>query len=388
VSEIGLALVLLIGAGLFVRSLARLHRVDPGFDPARVLTLGISLTEAAYHGDAQRDQFVASALDRLRALPGVRGAAMADVLPLGGGSSWDFWVEAREWKSPNSWGTLELRRVSPGYFETLDVALRCGRTFTAGDRHGSQSVAIINETLARQFFPGEDPMGARVGTGDGISSPHIVVGIVRDERVFGMTEKPAPVVYVPLAQGWFKGSRANYSMEIAVRTEGDPLALAKPVQTEIRALDPELAFARVGTLDRRLSVSLLSPRLSSYMLGTFSLAALLLAALGIYGVMSNGVSQRTNEIGIRMALGADAHNILGLVLGQGLRLTATGVVLGLIGAFTLTRFLGSFLHGLSPTDPWTFAGVTSFLTFVALLACWIPARRAARIEPIKTLMCE
>jgi len=388
VSEIGLALALLIGAGLFVRNLTRLNRIDPGFNPARVLALGVSLTEAAYPSDAQRDQFVASALERLRTRPGVRGAAMADVLPLGGGSSWDFWVEGRERNSSNAWASLELRRVSHGYFGTLGVMLLRGRTFSTADRHGSESVAIINETLARQFFPGEDPVGARVGTGDGIANPHRVIGVVRDERVFGLTGKPAPVVYVPMAQGWFKGSRANYSMEIAVRTEGDPLALAKPVQAELRALDPDLAFARVGSLDRRLSVSLLSQRLSSFMLGSFSLTALALAALGIYGVMSNGVNQRAHELGIRMALGARPGDILRLVLGRGLRLTAGGTALGLAGALGLTRFLNSFLSDMSPTDPWTFAAVTGFLTAVSFLPCCVPARRAAKVDPMQALRCE
>jgi ABC-type antimicrobial peptide transport system permease subunit len=196
------------------------------------------------------------------------------------------------------------------------------------------------------------------------------------------------VVYVPTAQGWFKGVRTSYSLDIAIRTESDPLAMAKSIQAEIRALDPDMAFANVQPLERSISGSLLSQLLSSFMLGSFSLTALLLAALGIYGVMANAVSQRRNELGIRMALGAQGSDILRLVVGRGLRLTALGVATGLIGAFALTRFLKSLLYDISPTDPWVFAAVTLFLAAVALLACWLPARRATKVDPLEALRAE
>jgi ABC-type antimicrobial peptide transport system permease subunit len=212
--------------------------------------------------------------------------------------------------------------------------------------------------------------------------------VVRDERVFGVTRQAEPVIYVPSAQGWFKGAHTSYYLTIALRTEGAPLALAKPIQAEIRALDPEMAFASVQLLEQRVSSSLLSQRLSSFMLGSFSLTALLLAALGIYGVMTNAVSQRTNEIGIRMALGAQARDILRLIVGRGLRLTALGVAFGLAGAFGVTRLLNSFLYDISPTDPWTFAVVSVFLGAVSFLACYLPARRAARVDPTVALRCE
>jgi len=388
VAEIGLALMLLISAGLFLRNLAQLRAVNPGFNPANVLTLSVSLTESRYPGDEQRNQFVTSALVRLQTLPGVRGAAASDLLPLHGGSSWDFWVEGRKPNAPNTWGGAQLRRISPDYFRTLGGTLVRGRVFTAADRRGSESVAIINESLARRFFPGEDPIGAHVDTGDWISSPHTVVGVVKDERVFGVASQPEPVVYVPTAQGWFKGVRTSYSLDIAIRTESDPLAMAKSIQAEIRALDPDMAFANVQPLERSISGSLLSQLLSSFMLGSFSPTALLLAALGIYGVMANAVSQRRNELGIRMALGAQGSDILRLVVGRGLRLTALGVATGLIGAFALTRFLKSLLYDISPTDPWVFAAVTLFLAAVALLACWLPARRATKVDPLEALRAE
>jgi ABC-type antimicrobial peptide transport system permease subunit len=204
----------------------------------------------------------------------------------------------------------------------------------------------------------------------------------------GVAGQPEAVIYVPTAQGWFKGSNANYRLAFAVRTAGDPLALAQSIQAEIRALDPEMAFAAIQPLERAVNGSLLSQRLSSFMLGSFSLMALLLAALGIYGVMANAVSQRTNELGLRMALGAQASDILRLVVGRGLWLTALGVAGGLIGAFGLTRFLTSLLSDISPTDPWVFVGVTLFLVLIALLACWLPARRATKVNPLEALRAE
>ncbi len=388
VTEIGLALMLLIGAGLFLRSLVQLRRVNPGFNPANVLALNVSLTEARYPGDEQRNQFVGSALERLQALPGVRGVAVSDLLPLRGGSSWDLWVEGRKPDAPNAYGGAQLRRISVDYFRTLGGTLVRGRTFTASDRRGSESVAIISESLAKRYFPGEDPIGAHVSTGDSLANPHTVVGVVKDERLFGVTSQPEPVIYVPTAQGWFKGSQTSYTLDVAIRTEGDPLALVKPVQAEIRALDPGMAFANVQPLERSVTDSMLSQRLSSFMLGSFSLTALLLAALGIYGVMANAVSQRRIELGIRIALGAQVSDILNLVLGRGLRLTALGLVIGLAGAFALTRFLESLLFDISPTDPYVFAGVTLFLCAIALIACCLPARQATKVNPVEALQSE
>jgi putative ABC transport system permease protein len=388
VAEIAIALVLLVGGGLFLRNLVELRGVNPGFNPANVLALNVSLTEARYPSDEQRNQFVASALERLQAMPGIRSAAAADFLPLRGGSGWDLWVEGHKQDSPNTGGGAELRRISTDYFRTLGVTLLRGRAFTAADRGSSESVAIINESLARRFFPGEEPIGAHVGTGDCLANPHTIVGVVKDERVFGVTGQPEPVIYVPTAQGWFKGSRTSYNLDFAVRTEGAPLAMARSIQSVLRGLDPEMAFASVQPLDQMLGGSLRLQRLSSFMLGSFSLAALLLAALGIYGVMANSVSQRRNELGIRVALGAQRRDILRLVIGRGLRLTALGLAAGLAGAFALTRFLKSLLYGVSSTDPWVFAGVTLFLAAVALLACWLPARRATQVDPMAALRAE
>ena len=270
----------------------------------------------------------------------------------------------------------------------LGVSLLRGRSFGPADQRGAPSVAIVNETLVRRFFPSEDPLGRRVGTGDGIASPHRIVGVVKDERVFGLTSQPEPVVYVPTAQGWFKGSNTSYTLSLAVRTESDPLVLVKAIQREMRGIDPELAFANVRPMVRLVDGSLLSQRLASFLLGSFSLVALILAALGIYGVMANAVSQRTSEIGIRMALGAQIGDVLRLVLARGLALTGLGLALGLAGALVFTRVLKSFLQDISPTDPWTFAVIACVLAAVALLACYLPARRAARIDPMVSLRHE
>lgn len=388
VAEIGLALVLLVSAGLFVRNLVGLRGTDPGFDPASVLTMQVFLTQSAYPGDARRDQFVESALDHLQSTPGVLAAAVSDVLPMAGASSWDFWVDDRPRGTPNSWGGAQLRRVSPDYFRAMGVPLLRGRPFGPGDRSGAPSVAIVNEALVRRFFPGEDPINRRVGTGDGIASPHVIVGVVKDERVFGLAAQPEPVVYVPTAQGWFKGAGTSYGLSIAVRADADPLSLAKTIQRQIRTIDPEMTFANVRPMVQLVDGSLLSQRLGSLLLGSFSLVALVLAALGIYGVMANAVSRRTNEIGIRVALGAEVGDVLRMVIGRGMVLTALGVTIGLAGVFASTRLLGSFLHGISPTDPLTLSALTAFLVAIALLACYIPARRATKIDPMTALRCE
>jgi putative ABC transport system permease protein len=388
VAEIALALILLICAGLFTRNLLGLRGRDPGFDPTRVLTMQVFLTEAAYPGDPQRNQFVEAALDRLQALPGVRSVGVTDVLPMDGASGWDFWVQDRPRGAPNSWGGTQLRRISPDYFRTVGVPLLRGRPFGPADRSGAASVAIVNETLARRFFPGEDPLGRQVGTGDGIANPHQIVGIAKDERVFGLTNQPEPVVYVPTAQGWFKGSSTSYALSLAIRTDLDARAVAQVAQRELRRVDPELVYANVRPMRQLVDGSLLSQRLGSFLLGSFSFVALILAALGIYGVMANAVSQRTNEIGIRMALGARVGDVLRLVLARGLVLTGLGLSLGLAGSLAVTRLLRSFLQDISPTDPCTFAVLPCVLGALSLLACYLPARRAARVDPMVALRYE
>jgi putative ABC transport system permease protein len=265
----------------------------------------------------------------------------------------------------------------------LNVALLRGRAFTQADGKDAGSVVIINEAMARRYFPGEDPIGARLSIGDGLANPRTVIAVAGDERVFGLKSVAEPILYVPYAQ-----SRLADPLHFLIRTGASPLSLLKTVQNEIRKLDPELAFADTLPLERVVNDSILSERVATCIFGSFSLLALVLAALGIYGVMANAVSQRMREIGIRIALGAQAGDIHRMVAGKGMVLTVLGILLGLAGSFGMTRLLASFLYGVSPTDPWTFAVVSVFLAAVSFLACYLPARRAARVDPMVALRCE
>lgn len=386
--EIALALVLLIGAGLFVRTLTQLRDRSPGFTAARVLTVQTSLAEARYKTDRLRDQFVAAALGRLEALPGVRDVAAIDVVPMAGGSSWDIYIVGRPRSDAASYGSAETRRISPEYFHTMGMSLLRGRAFSSVDIAGAPAVAIINEAVARHYFPGVDPVGQQIELGDGIANPKTIIGVVPDERVAGLTSVAPQVVYVPMAQGWFKGASTSYALNFVVRTASDPIALVKPIQREIRALDPDIAFANVKPMTWFVGVSIRSEFMRSGMLAAFSATALLLAALGIYGVVANTVSQRTNEFGIRLALGAEPAAILRLVFRRGLRLVVLGSVIGLAAALAGTRFLKSFLHDVNPTDPFTIVIGTLFLAAVACFATWLPARRATRISPMEALCAE
>jgi len=382
VAEIALALVLLVGAGLFVRNLVQLHQVNPGFDSKNVLTMKVTLPESKYPGGGERSRFFDAALERVKALPGVRNAAVINTLPMGGGFSLSIEIEGKPPRLPNG-DVSQLRQISPDYFRTLNVALLRGRAFTQADGKDAGSVVIINEAMARRYFPGEDPIGARLSIGDGLANPRTVIAVAGDERVFGLKSVAEPILYVPYAQ-----SRLADPLHFLIRTGASPLSLLKTVQNEIRKLDPELAFADTLPLERVVNDSILSERVAACIFGSFSLLALVLAALGIYGVMANAVSQRMREIGIRIALGAQAGDIHRMVAGKGMVLTVLGILLGLAGAFGMTRLLASFLYGVSPTDPWTFAVVAVFLAAVSFLACYLPARRAARVDPIIALRCE
>jgi predicted permease len=388
VAEIALALVLLVGAGLFVRTLTQLRRTPPGFAPTSVLAVQTSLTETRYATNAQRDQFVAAALERLGALPGVGAAAAIDVVPMGGGASWDLYIVGRPRNQDSSWGGAETRRISPDYFCTMGVPLRRGRVFSTADAAGAPAVAIVNEAIVRRYFPDIDPVGQQIELGDGIANPKTIVGVVPDERVAGITAAAPLIVYVPLTQGWFKGASTSYPVNFIVRAAGEPRGLAKPIQRALRELNPDLAFAAVRPMTWFVGASIRGEFMRSGMLAVFSAIALLLAALGIYGVVANAVSQRTNEFGVRLALGAEPADILRLVLQRSAWLIAFGTAIGLGGALAGTRLLRSFLHGVSPTDPFTFAATALFVGLVAGFAAWLPARRATRVNPVDALRAE
>ncbi|HEV8702061.1 MAG TPA: ABC transporter permease [Candidatus Polarisedimenticolia bacterium] len=380
VTQVALSLVLLTGAGLLIKSLWTLLRVDPGFRAERVLTLDLALPESRYPDEGRMFAFYTSLLDRLDALPGVQSAGAVNILPLSGSNSCDgFSVIEHPPAAVGRQPCAEARYSTPGYFPALGIPLVRGRSFTEADDGNAPRVALINQAMARLFFPGEDPIGKHVVYN---AAPRAIVGIVGDVRHFGLDTEAPPEFYLPHQQ------LPMWEMTLAVRASSDSVPLVAAVRGAIAALDRDLAVANVRTISDLLHRSVARPRFRAVLLGAFAATALALAAIGIFGVLAHGVAQRTREIGIRMALGARRRAILGMMLGQGIRLTLAGVGLGLAASIVLTRFLSGLLFGVSPTDPITLSGVTLLLTLVALLACVVPARRATRVDPMTALRCE
>ncbi|HVF44359.1 MAG TPA: ABC transporter permease [Pyrinomonadaceae bacterium] len=384
VSEIAIAVVLLAGAGLMIRSFQRIQEVDPGFSPARVLTFDFALPAARYKEDAQVTAFVAQLTERVGAVPGAERAAVVDTLPLsGGGNVAAFVVEGRPAPPPEQVQDAEYRVVSPEYFDVMGVRLVRGQLFTARDREGSPAVAVVNEAMARRYWPGEDPIGKRVNLGNPETSPwRMIVGVVRDVRHDGLDKEPYPQMYSPAAQFPRRG------MTLVARASADPASLVPAIRRELSSLDKDLPLYNVRTMEQVLSDSVSRRRFQMLLIAAFAFVGLLLAAVGTYGVISYSVAQRRHEIGVRMALGARAPDILRLVLGQGLGLALAGVGIGLAAAFALTRVMSSLLYGVSATDPLTFAAVSLALLCVAAAACLVPARRATRVDPMEALRYE
>jgi putative ABC transport system permease protein len=388
VGQMALAMMLLAGAGLLIRSFTQLRRVDPGFQPASALTFRIALPESAYPEEPQRAAFFEALVERLAALPGVRAVGAVQSLPLSaGGFNLSFEVKGRPPLPPAQQPSMEVRIVSPEYFGAIGIPLQRGRAFERGDTASSRQVVVISETAARRFFPGEEPLGQwiTVGWGRPEGAPKAggeVVGIVGDVTERGLVEEKPPEIYLPHAQ------LPIGSMDLVLRSAGSPRSLAPAVHAAVRGLDPELPLARMATLEEIVARSISEPRFYMVLLGAFAGTALFLAALGIFGVMSFAVVQRSREIGIRVALGADPKQVLCMVLGHASLLAVAGVGLGLVGALSLSRAIASLLFELSPTDPLTLAGVAGLLMAVALLASYLPARRATRVDPLIALRSE
>ena len=376
VSEVALALVALVSSGLFIRSMRQAQKIDPGFESHKLACFDIDSTTRNYTPERAR-QFLRTVLDQARNTPGVTSAAFADSLPLNGGLLGTTFPEGQEGRDQR--GTLVLyESISPSYFDTLRIPLASGRVFSDFDRPDTTRVAVVNEALVNQFWPGQNAIGKRfrVVTDKALIQ---VVGVVKNTTVLALGETPQPVIYIPLEQ------RFTTAVALDVRTESNPEAILPAVLSRVQSLDTNLALTNASTIQNLLAQGLWAPRMGAALFGLFGLLGMLLASIGIYGVMAYMVAQRTSEIGIRMALGAQSSDVLRLVVGQGMRLVLMGIVAGVACSLVLSRLMGSLLFETSPTDPMTFLTVSGVLASVALLAGWLPALRASRIDPVIAL---
>ena len=389
VAEVGLALFLLVGAGLLLRSFERLSSELPGFRPENLLVADIPLSPNAYPNSVQRMEFFDRLLDKLRAAPGVRSAGAAMVLPVTGiGSAIHFNIEGRAPKSPHDYVIIGYRPVTAGYLETLSVPLLRGRFITASDTEQNPYVVVINQAAVRQYFPEGDPIGKRMQLGamPDASVPWMdVVGVVGDLKQ-NLAGEPKAEMYVPVRQG--DAILPVFALSVVMRAEREPMSEALTLRRAVHDINPDQPVVRMRTMQENISGSVSEPRFRATLLAIFAGAALVLAIVGLYGLMAYSVNQRVHEIGIRMTLGADRADVMRMVIGQGLKLAISGVVMGVAASLALARILSVFLYGVSPTDPVTIVGVATLLTLVALLASYLPARRAVRVDPMVALRYE
>ena len=379
VVEVALALMLLVGAGLMTRSFAQLMRVSPGFEPANLLAVQIYLPQAKYKTGLDRTRFYMNAIHRVGALPGVRSAAGVSALPMypvGIDFALPFTVEGQAAPTNGEEPRADIRTATPGYFETMKIALLKGRFIDARDYQGAPGTIVINETMARRYFAGQDPIGKVVQNPHGKGE---VVGIVGDVKHYGLDGGPRAELFMPAWQSPLNG------MALIVRTESDPKGFVDSIRREVLTIDAEQPIYAVSTMVDVVSRSVFLPRISMLLLGAFAVSALLLAVVGIYGVVSYSVTQRTRELGVRMALGADAATTLRLVLGKSMLLVVAGTVCGLVASVAITRAISGLLYDVSPLDPIVFAGVSVLLAASGFVASLIPARRATRVDPIVAL---
>jgi len=383
VAEIALALVLLVGAGLMIKTFALLNRVDAGVHADNVVALNLSISGKKYAETQARAPFVSAVLHRVEQISGVEAASVVTDTPLTPDSdAIGFSIEGRPDPGPKQKFEINVNVVGPDYVRTLGIPLLKGRDFTERDTLATPLAALINQAMARKYWPDQDPIGARI-SGDG-KNWAVIQGVVGDVRQGGLREDPVPEVYLSYLQDPF----AWPYLTMLVRTSSDPLKLVSSIQSAVWSVEKDLPISSIRTMQEIRSHSIAQPRLTALLLGVFAALALILATVGIYGVMAYSVTQRTHEMGLRMALGAHASDVLGLVVGKGMQLTAVGIALGLGGALLITRVLEKFLWGVRPTDPLTFTAVALLLTVVAMLACYVPARRATKVDPMVALRYE
>ena len=397
VAELALALVMLIGAGLLMSSFLKLQAIDPGFNPRNVLTMTASVAGASQYVGPAREAFYKRLMDRLTALPGVESASAINHLPLAG----DTWglpltIEGRPLPPPGHGIEATFRVSRPDYFRTMGIPLLAGRDFTDRDASDAPGVVILNETLARRHWPAEDPLGKRITLDDPRDNSRApqwftIVGVVKDVKQESWTNVPSNEIYLPFQQsrGFFESSAGQYtSMTIVVRTSVEPRSLAATARETVRAFDPNLPVSNVVSMEQVIADALWQPRFNLQLIGLFAGVALMLAAVGLYGVMSYSVAQRTHEVGLRMALGAQRRDVMKLVLRQGMKLTLMGVAVGLFASAALTRLMTQLLFDVSASDPMTFVAIALILVVVAVVACLLPALRATKIDPMVALRYE
>jgi putative ABC transport system permease protein len=384
VSQLALALVLLIGAGLMTRSLVRLLNVKLGFNPKNVLTMRIELPRSRYQKGPSRVQFFNQLLERARSIRGVEAAGGISQLPLSGYSMMGrFAIEGQPALEPGKGKPMPIGVVTHGYFQAMQIPLVRGRLFGARDTEKMPEVALVNESMAKKFWPGQDPIGKKIAAGcDEQALCRTVIGVVGDIRHEGLGEEAQPEVYMPHPQFPLP------NLSVVARTSGDPLALVAAFRNEVRLLDKDQPVALVQTLEEHISESVLQPRLLTTLLSVFAGLGLVLAAVGVYAMMSYSVSQRRGEIGIRIALGAMRGDILRLVVGQAVALVVISLTIGLAAALGATRLLRTLLYEVGIFDPVTFGAIVLLLSFVAIFAAWLPARRATKISPMVALRAE
>ena len=386
-SELALALVLLVGSGLLIKGFSRLRSVNPGFNPANVMTMYLQLPETRYGEIPKQTQFRRELLARLNSLPQVQAAMVTDIPLSGNYLSHSFVIDGRPPVAVGSEPEVQTLSVMGDYFRVMHIPLRAGREFTPLDREGQPLVAIVNEEMVREFFPHENLIGARIHWARDTGPPRwmTIIGVVGDVKHSGLNQPTDPAVYTPFSQSDEAWRRW---MTLAIRTRDASSGLLEEVKKQIWSVDSQIPVSDVQTMDQLMVVSLAQQRFNMLLLGLFAALALILAAVGIYGLMAFAVGQRTHEIGIRTALGAQRSDVLQLVMGDGAKLALFGIAIGIAGALALTRLMTSLLFEVKPTDPTTFASVAILLALVALAACYIPARRAMRVDPMVALRYE